>query len=86
MTCAFGEARTWAQILGPYRTPDVSRSIFELLVTAVRVAVGVDVGGARRQLLALSLAGFADRLPSHAPIYDSARLRPWSLLQATRDE
>ena len=35
MTFALGEARTWAQILGPYRTPDVSRSISELLVTAV---------------------------------------------------
>src|ERR1700689_4227041 len=32
MTHAFEETRTWAQILGPYRTPDVSRSIFELLV------------------------------------------------------
>ena len=29
------EARTWFQILGPYRTPRISRSISELLVTAV---------------------------------------------------
>jgi len=35
MTSAFGDARTWVQILGPYRTPDISRSISELLVTAV---------------------------------------------------
>src|SRR3984957_10950131 len=28
-------SKTWAQILGPYRAPDISRSISELLVTAV---------------------------------------------------
>ena len=35
MTTAIGETRTWAQILALYRTPKTSRSIFELLVTAV---------------------------------------------------
>src|SRR5450755_1618679 len=34
MTHATGEARTWVQILAPYRTPNTSRSICELLVTA----------------------------------------------------
>jgi len=35
MTTAIGETRTWTQILALYRTPKTSRSIFELLVTAV---------------------------------------------------
>ena len=35
MTTAIGKARTGVQILGPYRTPRISRSILELLVTAV---------------------------------------------------
>jgi acyl-lipid omega-6 desaturase (Delta-12 desaturase) len=35
MTTAIGETRTWAQILALYRNPKTSRSIFELLVTAV---------------------------------------------------
>jgi acyl-lipid omega-6 desaturase (Delta-12 desaturase) len=34
-----GESRTWAQILGPYRAPKISRSIFELLVTALPFAI-----------------------------------------------
>ncbi len=29
-----GEANAWLQILAPYRTPKVSRSVLELLVTA----------------------------------------------------
>jgi acyl-lipid omega-6 desaturase (Delta-12 desaturase) len=33
------ELRTWAQILGPFRTPKTSRSIFELLVTALPFAI-----------------------------------------------
>jgi acyl-lipid omega-6 desaturase (Delta-12 desaturase) len=34
MTLSIEGAQTWTRILGPYRTPKVSRSIFELLVTA----------------------------------------------------
>ncbi len=35
MGLAVGEARAWTQILAPYRTPRPSRSVFELLVTAI---------------------------------------------------
>ena len=69
MTFAFGEARTWAQILGPYRTPDVSRSIFELLVTAVPFVLlwalmwaALGVGYWLCLLLALPTACFLMRL------------------------
>jgi len=48
--------------------------------------MGADVGGARSRILAVSAVGPADLLLSHAPIHDSARLRPWGLLQAARDE
>jgi acyl-lipid omega-6 desaturase (Delta-12 desaturase) len=34
MRTAIGETGTWAHILSPYRTPQTSRTIFELLVTA----------------------------------------------------
>ena len=88
MTYAFGEARTWFQILGPYRTPDVSRSISELLVTAVPFVLlwammwaALGVGYWLCLLLALPTACFLMRL-----FMISARLRPRGLLQATRDE
>jgi omega-6 fatty acid desaturase (delta-12 desaturase) len=34
VSIAAGSIATWAQILGPYRTPNVSRSVLELAVTA----------------------------------------------------
>ena len=69
MTFAFGDPRTWAQALGPYRTPDVSRSIFELLVTAVPFVLlwalmwaALGVGYWLCLLLALPTACFLMRL------------------------
>jgi omega-6 fatty acid desaturase (delta-12 desaturase) len=69
MTFAFGEARTWAQTLGPHRTPDVSRSIFELLVTAAPFVLlwasmwaALGVGYWLCLLLALPTACFLMRL------------------------
>src|ERR1700733_10762003 len=69
MTFALGEARTWGQILGPYRTPDLSRSIFELLVTAAPFVMlwalmwaALGVGYWLCLLLALPTACFLMRL------------------------
>src|SRR5271156_3965375 len=69
VTFALGETRTWAQILGPYRTPDVSRSISELLVTAVPFVLlwvlmwaALGVGYWLCLLLALPTACFLMRL------------------------
>jgi omega-6 fatty acid desaturase (delta-12 desaturase) len=69
MTFAFGDARSWVQTLGPYRTPDVSRSISELLVTAVPFVLlwasmwaALGVGYWLCLLLALPTACFLMRL------------------------
>jgi omega-6 fatty acid desaturase (delta-12 desaturase) len=39
MAYAVEDVSTWAQILVPYRLPSVSRSVFELVVTAVGFAI-----------------------------------------------
>jgi omega-6 fatty acid desaturase (delta-12 desaturase) len=64
-----GESRTWAQILGPYRTPDISRSVFELAITAVPFVMlwalmwaALSVGYWLCLLLALPTACFLMRL------------------------
>src|SRR5271156_1631550 len=69
MTSAVGDARAWAQILGPYRTPEIGRSIFELLVTAVPFVLlwalmwaALGVGYWLCLLLALPTACFLMRL------------------------
>lgn len=69
MTLAAKPARTWAEKLGPYRTPDVSRSVFELLVTAVPVValwtlmwLALDYSYGLSLLLALPTACFLIRL------------------------
>jgi acyl-lipid omega-6 desaturase (Delta-12 desaturase) len=63
------EARTWAQILGPYGTPKISRSVFELLITAVPFVLlwglmwaALGVGYWLCLLLALPTACFLMRL------------------------
>jgi omega-6 fatty acid desaturase (delta-12 desaturase) len=62
-------ATSWAKILGPYRAPNVSRSIFELLVTAVPFALlwalmwaALDVGYWLCLALAIPTACFLMRL------------------------
>src|SRR5271155_250301 len=69
MTSAVGDARAWTQILGPYRTPEIGRSIFELLVTAVPFVLlwaltwaALGVGYWLCLLLALPTACFLMRL------------------------
>jgi acyl-lipid omega-6 desaturase (Delta-12 desaturase) len=69
MTCSVEEGASWAQILGPYRTPRVSRSVLELLVTAVPFVllwglmwVALGVGYWLCLLLALPTAFFLMRL------------------------
>jgi omega-6 fatty acid desaturase (delta-12 desaturase) len=69
MTSSVREPRTWAQILGPYRTPKISRSIFELLITASPFVIlwglmwaALGVGYWLCLLLALPTACFLMRL------------------------
>jgi omega-6 fatty acid desaturase (delta-12 desaturase) len=69
MTSSVGEARSWSKLLGPYRTPKTSRSIFELLVTAAPFALlwasmwaALGVGYWLSLLLALPTACFLMRL------------------------
>jgi omega-6 fatty acid desaturase (delta-12 desaturase) len=69
MTAAVEGARAWVQILSPYRTPKVSRSVFELLVTAVPFALlwalmwaSLSVGYWLCLLLAIPTACFLMRL------------------------
>jgi acyl-lipid omega-6 desaturase (Delta-12 desaturase) len=69
MTTALGDARAWTQILGPYRTPRIARSVVELLVTAVPFAslwalmwAALGVGYWLCLLLALPTACFLMRL------------------------
>jgi hypothetical protein len=62
------EARTWAQVLGPYGTPKISRSVFELLITAVPFALlwGLMWAALGVGYVAMFVVGAADRLLSDA--------------------
>jgi omega-6 fatty acid desaturase (delta-12 desaturase) len=62
-------APAWNQILGPYKTPDVARSLFQLLSTAALYVLGwylmlrsLEVGYWLTCLLALPMAGLQTRL------------------------
>ena len=69
MTLAFAEVKAWPPKLGHYRTPNVQRSVFELLVTAVPFVLlwtamwaALDYGYWLSLLLSLPTAGFLIRL------------------------